>query len=641
MCGLVGLLSPDSIDGRVVRKGLDVLGHRGPDGSGSWAGKDGRMALGHARLSVIGLDNGHQPLVNAEGDVHAVVNGELYGYRQIRDRLRAEGCMFQTESDSEVALHLYQRHGMRMTEWLRGEYAIVIADERRQRMVAIRDRFGIKPLYYACVQGRVYFASEVKALLAMGVPARWDTESAYLDAYIFRSHERTLFAGIRSVPQGCYAIAQDGEVRVYPYWDWHFPTKQAMADDDRSEAEVVTGFREVLDDAVRQRLVADVEVGCYLSGGIDSSAVLGLAQRHLDRPVRAFTLAFDDPTWDESDIARRQAAHVGATYHEVPVTRRALADAYGDAVWHAETPILNGHGPAKYLLSKAVRDAGLKVVFTGEGADEVLGGYAPFRRDALLHHGQGRSAEDTQALLDRMFASNPATRSVFLTQAPDNPSFHDVRGRLGWLPSFIEAYTAMGIAKTPFYRAEVQQAWSRRPVLSSSLDRLPLSQSISDRDRLHQALYINSKHHLPNYVLTVLGDRMEMAHSIEGRVPFLDTRVADYAAGVPIALKVNGHREKHVLREACKDVLIDEVYNREKHPFATPPTQPANDPMMTFFEDILASKALDEQPVFDPMGARMALGFLKACDAERRPAVEAAVQRIVSTVIMHQRFQMA
>ncbi len=640
MCGLIGGMSRKPATADRITRALDSLDHRGPDGQGRWTSTGGRFFLGHTRLSIIGLNNGEQPMANADGDVHLVVNGEFYGYRAIRDELRKQGSVFATDSDSEIALHLYLQRGMRATDALRGEFAALIADERRNIMIAIRDRFGIKPLFYAVIDGGVYFASEIKALLALGVPASWDEETAYHDAFIFRSHERTMFAGIRSVPQGCYAVARDGEVQIYRYWDWDFPTTGETAADDRTEAEVVAGFREVLSDSVRERMVADVEVGCYLSGGIDSCAVLGLAQQQMDRPIRAFTLAFDDPLYDESDIARRQAAFVGASFHPVPMTRRKLADAYSDAVWHSETPMVNGHGAAKFLLSKAVRDAGLKVVFTGEGSDELLGGYATFRRDALLHHPGGRSRKETEVLLEKMFASNAATRSIFMNKDPDNPAFVDVLKRLGWLPSFMESFGIMGLATAPWFRDDVMGRVKGSSPYADVLDRLPLSKAVVGRDRLHQGLYINSKTHLANFILTFLGDRMEMAHSIEGRVPFLDHHVADYAAHVPIAMKTKGFREKHVLREAAKDVLIDEVYNREKHPFTSPPAG-GDDPMMLLYEDVLASKAFTEQPIFEPARVRQGLKDMKASPPDQRPAFEGRIQRAVSTTLMHQRFGMS
>jgi asparagine synthase (glutamine-hydrolysing) len=640
MCGLIGGIGRKPPAQERIKAALNALNHRGPDGHGQWVSGDGRFFLGHTRLSIIGLNNGDQPMVNAEGDVHLAVNGEFYGYKAIRDDLRRKGSKFATDSDSEIALHLYLQKGMRAAEQLRGEFAVLIADQRRDQMIAIRDRFGIKPLFYATIDGATYFASEIKALLALGVPARWDVEAVYQDLFLFRCHERTMFAGIRSVPQGCYAIARGGDVQVYRYWDWDFPTIEETAADNRSEAEVVAGFREVLNDAMRERMVADVEVGCYLSGGIDSCAVLGLAQREMSRPIRAYTLAFDNPVWDESDIARRQAEFVGATFHKVPVTRQALADCYSDAVWHAEMPMVNGHGAAKFLLSKAVRDAGLKVVFTGEGSDELLGGYATFRRDALLHHPGGRTPEETQELLGQMFASNAATRSIFMQQAGDNPIFAEVTKRLGWLPSFIETFGALGAKTAPLLRDDVTRLVAGKSAFADTLDRLPLAAAIEGRDRLHQGLYINSKAHLANFILSFLGDRMEMANSIEGRVPFLDHNVAHYAARIPIAMKMKGLREKHVLREAAKDVLIEEVYNREKHPFTAPPAN-LGDPMMTMLADVMASRALDDQPIFDAAKARQAFKQMQDSPADQRPAIEGLIQRVVSTTLLHQRFGMS
>ena len=286
-------------------------------------------------------------MTSPDGAVHSVVNGEFYGYREIRDRLRASGCRFVTESDSEIALHLYQERGMQCANELRGEYALVIADECQRVMIAIRDRFGIKPLFYAAVNGDVFFASEIKALLVFGVSAKWDFEGA--TGGFGRSHETTEFAGISAVPQGCYAIAKDGVVRIYPYWDWEIPTAEQIRSDTRTEAEVVADFRQALLDSVRQRLVADVEVASYLSGGIDSCAVLGLAQQEMDHPIRAFTLTFENPLYDEAKIAEAQAKHVGASYHPIPITGREIADSYADAIWHAETQMFNGHGVAKHL----------------------------------------------------------------------------------------------------------------------------------------------------------------------------------------------------------------------------------------------------------------------------------------------------
>lgn len=638
MCGIFAAMTRRGLTSERRDAALRSLQHRGPDGSGSWTSRDGRWTIGHTRLSIIGLNNGEQPMTSPDGAVHLIVNGEFYGYREIRERLRARGYRFGTESDSEIALHLYDERGMQAARELRGEFAAIIADERQQAMIAIRDRFGIKPLYYAVVNGEVFFASEIKALLAMGVPAAWDVEGA--TGGVGRTHEKTEFAGISTVPPGCYAIARHGDVRIYPYWDWEIPTAEQMKQDARSEAEVVADFRQALLDSVRQRLVADVEVASYLSGGIDSCAVLGLAQQSTLRPIRAFTLTFENPLYDEARIAEAQAKYVGASYHPIPITGREIADAYPDAVWHAETQMFNGHGVAKFLLSRAVRDAGIKVVFTGEGADEMLGGYPYFRVDALNDNASVSAAEKS-ALLDQMLGANPATRAFMMPTQVSNPEMKAIERRLGWLPATLNVGAAMMSSVAPLYRAElVERLRDYRPLVSA-LDRLPLAQRITGRDRLNQMLYINARTVLPNFILNYLADRMEMAHSIEGRVPFLDHHVAEAAARVPVNLKIKGIREKHVLREATKDVLIPEVYDRQKHPFTTPPTRSENDPMLAFYRDTFASQAAKDQPIYDMTKVRAALERLLECPADQRIAMEGGLQRVASVIIMQDKFAMA
>ena len=639
MCGILAALTRRPIDDDRIRLALDRLEHRGPDGSGAWTSDDGRFTLGHTRLSIIGLDNGEQPLHSADGEVHAVVNGEFYGYRAIREQLRAEGALFATDSDSEIALHLYRKLGTHAASRLRGEFAVVLADLRRDALIAIRDRFGIKPLFYAVHDGEVFFASEIKALLALGVPARWDLDNAFLG--FAGPHERTTFAGVRAVPPGSFAIARDGEVRVHTYWDWEFPTAEELARDDRSEEQIVDDFREVLRDAVRERLVADVEVACYLSGGIDSCAVLGLAQQEMDQPIRAFTLSFEEALYDEAAIARAQAELVGSSFEPIPITGRELADAYADAIWHTEIPWFNGHGVAKFLLSRAVRDAGIKVVFTGEGADEMLGGYPFFRVDAVNHDPALDEAERLE-LIDRMFEANEAARAIMMPQEVSESGLLGVESRLGWVPASVGAMAAMSDALAPIYRDEMKALLAKADgPFVGALDRLPVGQRMEGRNGLNQSLYLQSKTMLPSFILTVLGDRMEMAHSIEGRVPFLDHHVAEECARMPVHLKVKGMREKHVLREAAKDVLTPEVHDRQKHPFTSPPTRRDDDPMMEFYRDTFASQAARAQPLFDPDRAMVVLDELLTCAPDQSIAVEGIVQRAAGAIVMHERFGMA
>ncbi|WP_101948043.1 asparagine synthase (glutamine-hydrolyzing) [Mycobacterium sp. 3519A] len=638
MCGIFAAMTRHGVSSDRCDQALKRMEHRGPDGAGLWTSRDGQWTLGHTRLSIIGLRNGSQPMTSPDGAVHLVVNGEFYGYRELRERLRAAGYQFSTDSDSEVALHLYRERGIQAATLLRGEFAVVIADERQRAMYAIRDRFGVKPLYYAVVNGEVFFASEIKALLALGVPAAWDLEGA--TGGMGRSHEKTEFAGISTVPPGCYAIARDGVVRIYPYWDWEIPTAEQMQADTRSEAEVVADFRAALADAVRERLVADVEVASYLSGGIDSCAVLGLAQQEMDRPIRAFTLTFDNALYDEASVAEAQAKHVGATYHPIPITGREIAESFADAVWHSETQMFNGHGVAKYLLSRAVSRAGIKVVFTGEGADEMLGGYPYFRIDAL-NNDPTLTPDQKTALLDEMFGANAATRAMLMPEQIDSPELQAVERRLGWLPATLNMAAGQANHVVPLLRDDLPASVREFQPLVAALDRLPLAQRVEGRDRLNQMLYVNARTVLPNFILNYLADRMEMAHSIEGRVPFLDHRVAEAAARVPVRMKVKGIREKHVLREATKDVLIPEVYDRQKHPFTTPPTRNPNDPMLEFYRDTFASQAAKDQPIYDMAKVSTALDGLLDVPADKRIVVEGNLQRVASVVVMQELFSMA
>jgi len=640
MCGFVGGVFANAVNPDRFERALRLLHHRGPDAVGRWMSADRHWALGHTRLSIIGLDNGTQPISDNERDLHLVVNGEFYGYREIRRQLRDQGHVFATDSDSEIALHLYKRDGMSMLKHLRGEFAAVIADRRNNAMIGIRDRFGIKPLFYAVHEGNVVFASEIKSLLALGVPARWDHTSVLQEAFLFRPHETTLFAGIYTVPAGHYALAQNGSVSVYPYWDAVYPTRAQLSADRRSEAEIVDGFRDVLVDAVRERLIADVEVASYLSGGIDSCAVLGLAQQQMDRPIRAYTLSFSDALYDESELARQQAELVGATFHPIAVASHDLVDAYSDAVWHAETVFSNGHGVAKFLLSRAVRDAGIKVVFTGEGADEMLGGYAPFRRDVLLYNNEGQDEASVRDMLAQMRESNKATRGLLTSDAEPAAELESVRRRLGWVPSWIEVFADIGKRTTALFRDGLRDSVRQMNPYEIGLSRLPVDEKVRDRDPLNQALYLWQRIQLPNFMLTLLGDRMEMAHSIEGRVPYLDHKVAEFCAAIPIQMKIKGMREKHVLREAARDVIIEAVYNREKHPFTTPPAQRSDDPMLELFEDTFASQVLDNQPIYDPAAVRTMLATLRASPPEQRFAIEGLLHRVLSATLLHERFEM-
>jgi asparagine synthase (glutamine-hydrolysing) len=639
MCGLIGaLLARPTLSTERIAAALGAIAHRGPDKTAYWLSSDRRLALGHVRLSIIGLVNGDQPIVNSRSDVRCVVNGEFYGYKPIRAQLAAEGVALTTDTDSEIALHLYEKHGAEFVHHLRGEFAIVIADERRDCLIAARDRFGIKPLFYAVVNGAVLLASEIKALLALGAPARWDEDGFLSDCHYIRPANQTVFAGIRAVPPGCLLFAKGGAVAVRSYWDTVYPAKETLAADRRGDADVIAGFRAVLDEAVAERLVADVEVASYLSGGIDSCAVLGLAQRHLSRPIRAFTIAFGEEMYNEEGTARHMAKLAGADFIPVPVSQQQIADSFAEAIWHSECPMINGNGSAKYLLSKAVRDAGIKVVFTGEGADEILAGYPTARRDLILFHSDGLNADEAKRMLSELEAANPASRGILVPHGNTAPGLDIVQSRLGFVPSWIYTLSNMTAKLLPVLRDGATERLARASPYEDLFDAIDIRGRLFGRDPVNQSLYLWNHTVLVNTILTYLGDRMEMAHSVEGRVPFLDHHVAEYVAGLPVRHKIRGTREKYVLREAVRDVITPDVYERHKHPFVAPPPRGGNDALSTFCQDVLRSALLNDQPFFEPGRVRSMMDYIATLDHTERAPYGAMIMTMVSACILQQRF---
>ncbi len=636
MCGIVAIFSPngpvsvDALDRAVAR-----LHHRGPDGQETWVAPHGRVALGHTRLSIIDLETGAQPIASEDEQLRIVVNGEFYDYERARQALERDGHRFRTRSDSEIALHLYEDLGADCVHRLRGEFAFTIWDERRQRLFACRDRFGVKPLFYCLHKGDLYLASEMKALFAAGIPARWDPESVYFGIGL-RGSDRTPFQGIRSVPPGhCLAADRDG-IRIVQYWDVDYP-----AGEDKSFAlsdqEFVDGFRSTLEESVRLRLRADVPVACYLSGGLDSCAILGLAAQLRSDPIRAFTLRFDHKEYDEGPIAQEMAALAGAEFVPIALRQDDLADSFSDAVFHSEGVCINAHGVAKYLLSRAVRDAGFKVVLTGEGADEVLAGYPHFRQDLLTCGAEERDAAETDRLLEALAQSNEASRGILLAEQTGRDSAL-MRQRLGHIPTFLRPQLARFGHMQKFYAADYFTAFEARDPAELLLGGLDVDRRLKGRTAVQQSLYLWAKTFLPNYVLATLGDRMEMAHAVEGRVPFLDHEVAEFLQRTPDSLKIRGTTEKYILREAVRDVVTDTVSRRQKHPFLCPPAMPQRCPKMAaLLQDTLRSKVVESIPFLDAVPVRQMADLLDTLTPPQRWSLDSHLMTLLSTIFLHQR----
>lgn len=635
MCGIVAVYSrQEPICERDLHAGVEMLRHRGPEHQGVWVSDDRRVALGHSRLSIIDLHTGEQPIANSESNAHIIANGEFYDHERIRTQLETQGYQFKTQSDSEIALHLYQEYGASCLHQLRGEFAFCIWDEANQMLFAARDRFGIKPLFFSEYQGKVYLGSEIKAILAAGVPVEWDQESYRTRAFTYR--DRTLFKNIHQVPPGHYLIATQSGVRLIKYWDFDYPQEdQLRTTPKHSESQIISDVREKIVEAIRLRLRADVPVGVYLSGGIDSSAVLGIASELHENNIDTFTLSFENESYDELAIAEATAKHVGASFNPIKISSEDLADNFSDTIWHCENTCVNAHTVAKFLLSKAVQKSGYKVVLTGEGADEVFAGYPPFRQDAIYHNGAG--ANDA---VNKLYSENSVSAGLLLDDGHDlSPTALQIKKMLGFMPSWLSPQIGMIEAFVDLYRDQFGGSKAVSEPLIQFLIHSDINNQVLGRNPVHVAMYLMSKSLLPNYILTMLGDRVEMAHSIEGRTPFLDHKLVEYIVGLPIDMKIRGMTEKYVLREATKPWLTEEVYRRQKHPFLAPPAiLKPDEKLYQYAQDTFNSQSARDQPFYDMDKVKNFTSSIIKQDIKFQVSAEPILMEILSLCTLQNRY---
>jgi len=626
MCGLVAIRSFEApVQVRDVDRALEAIAHRGPDGRGSWRSHDGRVVLGHVRLAVRDLAGGAQPIASEDGRVVAVVNGELYG-AGLRADLEARGHRLRTHSDSELVVHAWEEWGTGMLPRLRGEFAFALWDDRAQLLVAGRDRFGVKPLAWTRRRDAVYLASRVSALVALGVQPRWNERALWQSASLqYAAPDETLFEDVHQLPAGHVLVVERDRARIERYWDLDYPVRGRPVATNESDAARVLG--ELFDDAVSERLAADVPVAFQLSGGLDSSAVLASAARVAAAPLHAFTVSFaDDDAYDELDAARATARDVGAELSVVRVEDRDVAASFADAVAYAESPCINAHAAAKLALSRAVRDAGFKVVLTGEGADEVLFGYAHLRSDL----------DETTA---RVAATNTASAGLMLPSRDGGSiSTREIELALGFVPTWILAKAAFGHRVRALVRPGFLARWGHVDAAQALLDRADLAGQLVGRERVEQSAYLWTKLALEGYILRALGDGLEMANGVEGRLPFLDHLLFDHVRALPVSYKIRGGIEKWVFRQAMRGRVPDAVVSREKHPFLAPPMGPAT---LATLSDAIASKAFEGQPLLDPDAVKKLVVAVPTLSAAERKAVDPALFFALSVAILHDRFRMS
>lgn len=611
---------------------IGLVRHRGPEQSGLYV--DDWCALGHARLNIIDLSGGGQPIHNEDRTLWIVYNGEVFNHPELRRELEARGHQFYTRTDTEVIVHLYEERGAACLEALNGQFAFALWDARRRELFLARDRMGICPLHYAVFDGRLIFASELKAILAYpGFPRQLDPEALNeVFTYWTTLPGRSAFAGIHELPAGHCLTLREGAHHVRRYWE--IPTPAPEEQLDWPEARLAEAVREALTDAVRIRLRADVPVGCYLSGGLDSSAIAGLVVKNFDGGVRTFGIRFRDPRFDEGEHQARMAAHLGVDHHTLWAEEAAIGESLEAALWHIEKPLLRTAPVPLFLLSEEVRRCGYKVALTGEGADEIFGGYNIFRETKVRRFWSRQPGSALRPLLiGRLYPyifNDPRLQQALtgffgqsLREVEDPFYSHAIRwGNTGRLRSF--------------FQPELQAAFDPEASLAALQGLLP--ERFGALDALGKAQHLEMLIFLSNYLLSSQGDRVAMAHAVELRVPFLDHRVVELALRTPSALKIRGMREKHILREAMRGVALESVIERNKQPYRAP----IRESLLAgrggaLVEEYAGAAALRKAGLFEPR--RVGLLIQKMRQAGAPSEVDSmALIGVISTQILHRKF---
>lgn len=646
MCGIAGLLNrAHQVDPGLLAAMIQRLAHRGPDGQGTWTGgPDGRLGLAHSRLSIIDLAGGHQPLGNEDGAIQVVFNGEIFNHLELRAELTAQGHTFRTHSDTEVIVHLYEQVGEAFVDHLNGQFAIALWDGRQRRLVLARDRIGIRPLFFTWTPQGLAFASEVKALFALPEVPRALDVAALGETFTYWAPlpGRAVFQGIEALPPG-HVMVVDAQapdmrtsVRTRRYWDWDFGDGHGDALARRSGADLAEELRELLIDAVRLQLRADVPVGAYLSGGLDSSIVTTLIRHFTDTPLRTFSLTFDDAEFDESAQQSELVAHLGTTHSSLRCSQADIAQAFARTIRHTECPVLRTAPTPMMLLADHVRASGFKVVLTGEGADEVFGGYDLFK-EARIRRFMARQPGSTARpqLIDRLYPylrHSPAAARVLARRFFAEGAEHADAPHFGHHPRW---QTTQRIWQ--FFSPEARQQlgnWDHLAAIEAHLPGAHAQWQPLQRDQ-----YIEAHTLMSGYLLSSQGDRMAMAASIEGRFPFLDHRVIEFGNRLPPRYKLMGLTEKYLLKRSVAGLLPEGIRTRTKQPYRAPDSACffAQGRALDWVAELLSPARLSDVGLFDAA----AVGKLMAKCAQGRAigfGDNMAFVGVLSAMLLHDQF---
>ena len=626
MSGIVGIARRRAAVSSVESLGrmAAAIRHRGPDGYGFYVGQ--RVGLGHVRLSIVDIAAGSQPLANEDGQIVITCDGEIYNHLELRRELEQHGHLFRTRCDAEVLVHGYEQWGVNLLQRLNGQFAFAIYDRNKESIFLARDRFGVRPLFYAQPNGAFFFGSEIKAILASGEVHSSVDPRGIDEVFTFWAARapRTPFAGIASLEPGTYGIWKDGALWLHRYYELDYPEAS------EEPVDVIEQLDELMLRSVGMRLRADVAVGAYLSGGLDSSITASLAASASPHTLRTFSVTFDDPRFDERDRQREVAADIGSIHAIAAIGRTSLAESFPDVLWHTETPLLRTSPVSMYQLAKLTKKSGIKAVLTGEGADELFLGSDLFKEVQVRQFCQRRPGSAwRERLLDRIYpdlmsqgSGGEFWRRFLLDAGPaGDPLFSH-------LPRFLLASQVK-----EFYAPEFKARIGWIDVMAELRASLPAR--FFGWSSLNKAAYLEMTTLLAPYHLSSQGDRMAMAHGVEGRFPFLDHKLYEFASALPTGSRLRGLHGKEILRRWAARILPPRIKARAKLPYRASDAPsffgPGSPP---WIGDHLNADAIRRVGIFCPAAVH---GLLRRCNAGLVTGFREnqAVVGILSTQLWH------
>lgn len=612
MCGICGKLALDreaQVPPALLKSMADTIEHRGPDDEGFYF--SGPVGLGFRRLSIIDLNTGHQPISNEDGTVWIVFNGEIYNYQELREFLLSKGHVFRSQTDTEVIVHLYEEFGEGCVEKLRGMFGFAIWDERQQSLLLARDRVGIKPIYYWLSDKALVFGSEIKAILA-DPEVKAEVEPQLIDRFLsfyYVPGEETLLKNVRKLAPGCTMMVKNGHATIRQYWDLHFAPSEISL--EQAEKQLI----ELFDECVRMHMIADVPVGFLLSGGVDSTAMLGFAVGKTDRPLSSFTLGFSDRgIVDERPYAQLAASRYNADHHEMTISSKDFADFMPKFSWHMEEPCCEPQAVALYYVSRMAKDY-VKVLISGEGGDEAFAGYSVYRNMLWLERVKSALGPLKGGLSLGISLLNQVVKSKRMAKYPslvDLPLESYYYSRTSGPSAYFNSHGSE--LYTPEFARQVNKSFSISPATRY------LSNGAGGSSPVNRMLYVDTKTSLPDDLL-LKADKMTMANSIELRVPLLDHKLLEFAASLPVNFKVHNFTTKYLAKQALEDRLPKEILERKKVGFPVP----YDTWMRTELKDWVSDVLLDRESI--------ARGYFKRRSIEKLIADDVRTQRYPKEIL--------